>query len=139
MRDCQRLGTRVNWPEEILYNVALAHQFKVQAVAGARTRTYKTSADILFELLRSKLLPGAYIPDKGTGGAKNILRQLIFFVRVQTMVRNRIYSIPDQHPKMTYQAPDVSDLFRVTSRRWLEQAVLLSKDKQLLSIEGIQE
>jgi len=66
---------------------------KVRAIAEARIKTDKISADILCDLLRSNPLPEAYVPNKETREAKNILRQRMFFVRVQTMVKNRIYTI----------------------------------------------
>jgi transposase len=83
----------------------------VRAIAEARIETNKISADILCDLLRSNPLPEAYVPDKETREAKNILRQRMFFVRVQTMVKNRIYTILFRHPEILSQAPDVSDLF----------------------------
>ena len=91
-------GVIYDWLEEILDDVALAHPLKVRAIAEARIKTDKISADILCDLLRTNLLPQAYIPNKETRDAKNILRQRMFFVRMQTMVKNRIYSILDRHP-----------------------------------------
>jgi hypothetical protein len=90
---------------------------KVRAIAEARIKTDKISADILCDLLRSNLLPEAYVPDKETREAKNILRQRMFFVRVQTMVKNRIYTILDRHPEIVTQAPEVSDLFEASGMK----------------------
>jgi len=77
-------GLIYDWLEEILDDVALAHPLKVRAIAEARIKTDKISADILCDLLRSNLLPEAYVPNKKTREAKNILRQRMFFVRMQT-------------------------------------------------------
>jgi len=104
-------GLIYDWLEEILDDVALAHPLKVRAIAEARIKTDKISADILCDLLRSNLVPEAYVPGKETREAKNVLRQRMFFVRVQTMVKNRIYAILDRHPEILSQAPDVSALF----------------------------
>ena len=82
----------------MLDDVALAHPLKVRAIAEARIKTDKINADILCDLLRSNLLLEAYIPNKETWEAKNILRQRTFFVRVQTMVKNHIYTILDRQP-----------------------------------------
>ena len=129
-------GLVYDWLEEILDDVALAHPLKVRAIAEARIKTDKISADILCDLLRSNLLPEAYVPDKGTREAKNILRQRMFFVRVQTMVKNRIYTILDRHPEIVSQAPDVSDLFGASGMEWLRQAVyqLLTSELELLEV-----
>jgi transposase len=128
-------GLVYDWLEEILDDVALAHPLKVRAIAEARIKTDKISADILCDLLRSNLLPEAYVPNKETREAKNILRQRMFFVRVQTMVKNRIYTILDRHPEIVSQAPDVSDLFGASGMEWLRQAALPGPDDRLLNSE----
>jgi transposase len=128
-------GLVYDWLEEILDDVALAHPLKVRAIAEARIKTDKISADILCDLLRSDLLPEAYVPNKETRESKNILRQRMFFVRVQTMVKNRIYTILDRHPEIVTQAPDVSDLFGASGMQWLGQIVLPGEDNRLLTSE----
>jgi transposase len=128
-------GLIYDWLEEILDDVALAHPLKVRAIAEAKIKTDKISADILCDLLRSNLLPEAYVPNKETREAKNALRQRMFFVRVQTMVKNRICTILDRHPEILSQAPDVSDLFGASGMAWLRQAVLPGQDNQLLTSE----
>jgi len=120
---------------EFLDDVALAHPLKVRAIAEASIKTDKISADILCDLLRSNLLPEAYVPSKETRESKNTLRQRMFFVRVQTMVKNRIYSILDRHPDIVSRAPDVSDLFGASGMEWLRQVVLPGQDNQLLASE----
>jgi transposase len=128
-------GLVYDWLEEILDDVALAHPLKVRAIAEARIKTDRISADILCDLLRSNLLPEAYVPDKETRAAKNVLRQRMFFVRVQTMVKNRIYTILDRHPEIVTQAPEVSDLFGASGMEWLRKTVLPGQDNQLLASE----
>ena len=128
-------GLIYDWLEEILDDVALAHPLKVRAIAEARIKTDKISADILADLLRSNLLPEAYVPNKETREAKNVLRQRMFFVRVQTMVKNRIYAILDRHPEVLPEAPDVSDLFGASGMEWLKRVELPGEDKRLLPSE----
>ncbi len=128
-------GLVYDWLEEILGDVALAHPLKVRAIAEARIKTDKISADILADLLRSDLLPEAYVPGKQTREAKNVLRQRMFFVRLQTMVKNRIHVILDRHPDVLSGSPDVSDLFGASGMQWLEDIVLPGTDSQLLSSE----
>jgi transposase len=128
-------GLIYDWLEEVLDNVALAHPLKVKAIAEARIKTDKISADILADLLRAGLLPRAYAPSKQTRDLKNILRQRMFFVRVQTMVKNRIYDILDRHPEVLCQAPKASDLFGAAGMQWLSQTVLPGEDNMLLASE----
>jgi transposase len=128
-------GLMYDWLEELLDDVALAHPLKVKAIAEARIKTDKISADILADLLRADLLPRAYAPSKQTRDFKNVLRQRMFLVRVQTMVKNRIYDILDRHPEVLSQAPEVSDLFGAGGREWLGQIVLPGEDNRLLACE----
>jgi transposase len=128
-------GVMYNWLEELLEDVALAHPLKVKAIASARIKTDKISADVLCDLLRTNLLPQSYVPKKETREAKNILRQRMFLVRLQTMVKNRIYDMLDRHPEITSQAPNVSDLFGPTGMKWLNQVELPGSDNSLLSSE----
>jgi transposase len=128
-------GLIYDWLDEMLDDVALAHPLKVRAIAEARIKTDKISADILADLLRSNLLPEAYVPGKETREAKNILRQRMFFVRIETMVKNRIHTILDRHPETLRQAPNVSDLFGASGMEWLKGVVLPGEDNRLLVSE----
>lgn len=112
-------GIIYDWLEEIVDDVALAHPLKVRAIAEARIKTDKISADILCDLLRCDLLPEAYVPGRETRQVKDILRQRMFFVRLQTMVKNRIHTILDRHPEAISEGPDVSDIFGATGMEWL--------------------
>src|SRR3990167_4890930 len=79
-----------DWLEEELDEVKLAHPLKVKAIAEAKIKTDKIDAKTLAHLLRSDLVPEAYVPDKETRVIKNILRQRMFMVKLSTMVKNRI-------------------------------------------------
>jgi hypothetical protein len=57
----------------------------------------------------------------------------MFFIRIQTMVKNRIYDILDRHPEMLSQVPEVSDLFGAAGMQWLGQTTLSEEDNILLS------
>lgn len=128
-------GLIYGWLDEVLDDVALAHPLKVKAIAEAKIKTDKISADILADLLRTGLLPQAYAPSRQTRDLKNILRHRMFYVRVQTMLKNRIYDIPDRHPDVLLQAPDVSDLFGAAGMQWLCQTALSGEDNNLLISE----
>ena len=125
-------GLIYDWLDEVLDDVALAHPLKVKAIAEARIKTDKISADILADLLRADLLPKSYAPGKETREVKSVLRQRMFIVRVQTMVKNRIHDILDRHPEVLGQAPEVSDLFGAAGIKWLSQIELQGEDNGLL-------
>ncbi len=128
-------GLIYDWLEEVLDDVALAHPLKVRAIAEARIKTDKISADILADLLRTDLLPRAYAPSKETRSIKYILRQRMFYVRIQTMVKNRIHNILDRHPRLLSETSRFSDLFGASGMKWLGQLTLSGDDHDLLTSE----
>jgi transposase len=128
-------GLIYDWLDEVLDDVSLAHPLKVKAIAEARIKTDKISADVLADLLRADLLPRAYAPGKQTREFKSFLRQRMFLVRLQTMVKNRIHDIMDRHPDVLREAPSVSDLFGAAGIQWLDQITLAGQDNILLTSE----
>jgi transposase len=60
---------------------------------------------------------------------KRVLRQRMFFVRVRTMVKNRVQALLSQH---SIQRPEVSDLFGVAGLKWLKGLTLPEPDQGLL-------
>lgn len=125
-----------NW--EVMYDlldrfvdqVILAHPLKVKAIASAKIKTDKVDATILAHLLRADLLPAAHVPDVNTREARAILRQRLFFVRMQTAVKNRITTLVDKYRLET----PTKNLFTKTTKEWLAREVSLSdSDRNLLS------
>lgn len=133
-------GPVYDWLGELADEVVLAHPVKVRAIADARIKTDKIDSETLAHLLRADLIPAAYAPSKETRAVKRVLRQRMFFVRVRTMVKNRIRALLAQH---TLKLPEVSDLFGKAGRGWLEglalpgpDGSLLGEDLALLSVVG---
>lgn len=123
-----------DWLEEEVEEVKLAHPKKVKAIAEAKIKTDKIDARILAHLLRADLVPQAYVAKKETRVIKNILRQRMFFVRVSTMVKNRIHNIVDRHPEVSHGI-DMSDLFGSQGMEWLKAVELPKEDRRLLDEE----
>jgi transposase len=122
-------GPVYDWLDEIATDVVLAHPAKVRAIADARIKNDKIDSQTLAQLLRADLIPVAYAPSKETRAIKRVLRQRMFFVRVQTMVKNRIRALLTQHAIVL---PDVTDLYGKAGLAWLLQLVLPGPDGQLL-------
>ena len=59
----------------------------------------------------------------------------MFFVRVQTMAKNRIQDILARHPEMVLQDPEVSDLFGSEGMQRLSRITLPGPDDTLLASE----
>jgi transposase len=123
-----------DWLEEEVGEVKLAHPVKVKAIAEAKIKTDRIDSKVLAHLLRCDLLPEAYVPGKDARLAKNILRQRMFFIKVLTMVKNRIHMILDRHPEIRNQI-DPADLFGAQGKRWMTEVELPKEDRRLLDSE----
>ncbi len=117
------------WLEEIADSVVLAHPLKVRAIADARIKTDSIDSHTLAHLLRADLIPPAYAPSRQTRSIKRVLRQRMFFIRIRTMLKNRIQSLLDQHGM---KRPEVSDLFGVAGMKWLKTVKMEEPDQSLL-------
>ena len=133
-------GPIYDWLDEIVDDVVLAHPQKVRAIAEARIKTDAIDSATLAHLLRADLIPEAYAPSKRVRAIKRVLRQRMFFVRVQTMVKNRIRALLTQD---AVAVPNVSDLFGKAGVQWLHGLTLPEPDGRLLAgdlelLQGLQ-
>ncbi len=123
-------GPMYDWLAEIADDVILAHPAKVRAIADARIKTDKIDSATLAHLLRADLIPQAYAPSKEIRAVKRVLRQRMFFVRVRTMLKNRIRALLSQY---AIALPEVSDLYGKVGQRWLRAVRLPEPDGRLLT------
>lgn len=122
-------GPMYDWLDELTDEVVLAHPGKVRAIAEARIKTDTIDSETLAHLLRADLIPAAYAPGKEVRATKRVLRQRVFFVRVRTMLKNRIQALLSQHAIVL---PEVSDLYGKAGLRWLHGLELPKPDGRLL-------
>lgn len=122
-------GPLYDWLDEVAEEVVLAHPTKVRAIAEARIKTDAIDSETLAHLLRANLIPAAYAPSKEIRAIKRVLRQRMFFVRLRTMVKNRIHALLSQH---ALTRPEVSDLYGAVGRTWLRSLTLPDPDGPLL-------
>ena len=122
-------GRMHDWLSEVAEEVTLAHPLKVRAIAEARIKTDEIDSETLAHLLRADLIPAAHAPSKETRAVKRVLRQRMFFVRVRTMVKNRIHALLSQHEA---EPPAVTDLFGKAGMKWLKEQKLPEPDGVLL-------
>jgi len=122
-----------DWLEEMVDEVHLAHPLKVKAIAEAKVKTDKIDARVLAHLLRCDLLP-SLCARSGTRQARNLLRQRMFFVRVRTMVKNRIWHLLDRYPELTNSSP-CEELFSRQGLAWLRALPIKELDRKILDEE----
>ena len=78
--------------EEAGYDVHLAHPLRTQAIAAARVKTDAVDAKTLAHLLRTGLLPEAYIAPPELRDLRELLRHRAVLTRMRTAVKNRVHA-----------------------------------------------
>lgn len=127
-------GLIYDWLEEMIDEVKLAHTAKVRAIAEAKIKTDKIDAKILADLLRADLIPEAYVPDKETRNIRRALRQRMFFVRIRSMLKNRIRMFLDRYPQIKEGYPR-EEIFTKQGIEWLKQIDLPKSEREMLNHE----
>ena len=120
-------GTRValeatygwEWLAELLqdagYDVHLAHPLRTHAIAAARVKTDAVDAKTLAHLLRTGLLPEAYIAPPELRDLRELLRHRAVLSRMRTSVKNRVHALLARQGIL----PEHSDLFGKGGRELL--------------------
>jgi transposase len=108
---CRNYEVMYDWLDEIVDDVILANPMKVKAIAEAKIKTDKIDASVLSDLLRADLIPAAHSPSHQARELRMALRERMFFVRIRTMVKNRIYGIFDKYPEEIKKLSKETDLF----------------------------
>ncbi len=79
--------------EEAGYDVHLAHPLRTRAIAAARVKTDAVDAKTLAHLLRTGLLPEAYIAPPELRDLRELLRHRAVLTRMRTAVKNRVHAL----------------------------------------------
>jgi transposase len=110
------------------FDVVMAHPQQVKAIANAKIKTDDISAEILAHLLRTDLIPEAYVPPLEIRELRDIVRHRVALVRVQTSIKNRIHAI------LTREGirHGFSDLFGRAGRSFLESVELKGQNRMVV-------
>ncbi len=108
------------WLYELLEDrgteVHLAHPLRTRAIAEARIKTDRIDSRILAHLLRTDLLPAAYIPPRAVRDVREILRYRASLISMRTQVKNKVHAILSKNGIR----PRYTDLFGKGSLRQLQ-------------------
>ena len=126
-----------DWLDDICDDVVLAHPLKVKAIADAKIKTDKIDATVLAHLLRADLVPEAYAPSEKSRELRIALRERMFYVRLRTMVKNRVVTVFDRYPEQTAQLKKLGDLFGKAGRAQLAAIRVSEIDRGLEFIGDI--
>jgi transposase len=107
------------WLAELLENagfeVHLAHPLRTRAIAAARVKTDAVDARTLAHLLRTGLLPEAYIAPPELRDLRDLLRHRATLVHLRTSIKNRVHALLAREGIL----PEFSDVFGTAGREYL--------------------
>jgi transposase len=96
-------------------------------IRQARAKTDRLDARTLARLLASGSLEGLWMPDAPTGALRRRLQRRSQLVRARTRAKNEIHGALIRR---LIAKPEVSDLFGVAGRRWLEGLELPAEERE---------
>jgi transposase len=101
------------WLAELLketgFDVHLAHPLRTRAIAAARVKTDAVDARTLAHLLRTGLLPEAYIAPPELRDLRDLLRHRATLVHLRTSIKNRVHALLARQgilPEHSEELPD---------------------------------
>ncbi|MCI0438508.1 MAG: IS110 family transposase [Chloroflexi bacterium] len=118
--------------EPLVDELILAHPLRVRAIAAARVKTDEIDARTLAHLLRSDLIPAAYVPPRDIRDLREFLRFRHDLVRKRTSTKNQVHALLAKEGHIS----PASDLFGVKGRRWMDELPL--PEQQRYQLRGYQ-
>lgn len=115
--------------ESIGCKVVLSNPLQTKAIASARIKNDKVDSKVLADLLRTNLLPTAYIQPKDICDLKELVRQRVHYVGIRTMIKNKIHSVLFK----TNTKHCFTNLYGKAGMKWLKQLELRSIYKNELN------
>jgi len=79
--------------ESLGCSVVLSNPLATKAIAAARIKNDKVDSKILADLLRTNLLPTAYIQPREIRDLKELVRQRVNYVEIRTRIKNKVHSV----------------------------------------------
>ncbi len=119
--------------EDLASEIQMANPLQVKAIAWAVVKTDKVDAETLCKLLRANVVPTTYVRSRQNRELLNCLRQRLYYVKMRTMLKNRIHALVDrQSEEIRRSRPVASDLFGKAGREWLGSLPLASATEKML-------
>jgi transposase len=106
----------------------MAHPLQCKAIASARLKNDKVDAATLAHLLRSNLLPEAWIAPQAVREQRAVLRHRAQLVRLRTLLRNRIHAVLAHHG-----CDRPSGCWSMPGRAWLAELPLPAASRQVVA------
>src|SRR5215216_6031036 len=103
--------------EDAGYELHLAHPLRTKAIAAARVKTDAVDARTLAHLLRTDLLPEAYVAPRELRDLRDLLRHRIALTQMRSALKNRVHALIAKHGVQH----GYSDLFGASGREFLAE------------------
>ena len=116
------------------YKVKLSHPSKTKAIAYAKVKTDRIDAKVLADLVRSGLLPEAYIPPKEIREMRRLCRERMKMVSERTRIKNRI-----RHELIRKGIRSEINLWSKEGMRWLKGLNIPAINRGIEIMEKINE
>src|SRR5436190_8958882 len=97
------------------HELHLSHPLRTKAIAAARVKTDAVDARTLAHLLRTELLPEAYVAPRELRDLRDLLRHRVVLTRMRSALKNRVHALLARQGIQNGHA----DLFGVGGRRYL--------------------
>jgi transposase len=123
----------VDLVEGLVEEMKLAHPYKVKAIAEARIKTDSIDSEMLAHLLRTDLIPEAFLRDRASRERQMTLRTRCFYVKLRTKIRNKIHHLMDGQPEEIREASkQFKDVFGKKGKEWLQNLTMADKQRKAL-------
>jgi len=119
--------------EEAVDNIVLAHPLKTRIIGEAKIKTDKIDSKVLAYMLRTDMLPRAYVPSRDTMENKMLLRGRISLVRIRTQIKNKIHAVVDRNKDSYCGLENLSDIFGKTGKHILRDTKIGPTDYRILT------
>jgi transposase len=102
------------------HELHLSHPLRTKAIAAARVKTDAVDARTLAHLLRTDLLPEAYVAPRELRDLRDLLRHRVVLTRMRSALKNRVHALLARQGIQNGHA----DLFGIGGRRFLAELAL---------------
>ena len=79
------------------HELHLSHPLRTKAIAAARVKTDAVDARTLAHLLRTDLLPEAYVAPRELRDLRDLLRHRVVMTRMRSALKNRVHALLARH------------------------------------------
>jgi transposase len=108
------------------HELHLSHPLRTKAIAAARVKTDAVDARTLAHLLRTDLLPEAYIAPREIRDLRDLLRHRVVLTRMRSAIKNRVHAILARQGIQH----EHSDLFGPGGRAFLQELDLREEPRR---------